>query len=359
MHDLREVFEMVTKQTEPDLDSWKQQEDRQRRSARIRRLTVLALVAAFALAFGVFAWTARPGSGGTSVTKPPSGTTLPSARDARGAIIAGLDGTIQRTVPGLPEDAFALSLAPNGTIAFVTGVDGVNTIATIGIDGQGMRTLVAGEAPAISPDGAQIAFVRNDDIYVMNVDGTNIRQLTTDPHRDEFPQWSPDGTTIVYDNVGTVSPNASGFSDTSVIMTVQVEGGAATVTQVSGRKQSSEPAYSPDGRQIVFRSHASIWIMNANGTSAHHVAGDGQGSTDAPRWSPDGSLIAYTDYSPAYRPYVQLGVNPGSMPIEFVRIVNVETGTVTKLNPLGMATFLNTPQWVSNKALLLNVSPRP
>src|SRR5204862_2656542 len=72
MLELREVFEMVTKQTEPDLDSWKKQEDRQRCAARNRRLAVLSLVAAFAFVIGVFAWTTRPGTGKTSVTQPPS-----------------------------------------------------------------------------------------------------------------------------------------------------------------------------------------------------------------------------------------------------------------------------------------------
>jgi hypothetical protein len=355
MLDTREVFEMVTKQTEPDLDSWKQQEDRQRRSARNRRLAVLALVAAFAFVVGVFAWTARPGRGTTSVTQPPSSPVL-TAANARGPIVAQPDGTIVRQVPGLPEDAFALSLASNGTIAFVTAVDAENTIATIGIDGQGMRTLTPGDEPAISPNGQQIAFVRNDDIYVMNVDGTNARQLTTDPHRDEFPQWSPDGTTIVYDNLGTAPSSESGYSDTSVIMSIPATGGSAT--QVSPKLQSSEPAYSPDGTKIVFRNHASIWVMNADGSGAHVVARDSHGTADVPRYSPDGSMIAYTDYSPEYRPDLRLGANPCSCPIEFVKIVNPRTGRMTKVDHLGMATFSNTPQWLSNGELLLNVSPK-
>jgi len=48
MPELKEVFEMVTNQTEPDLDSWKQQDERQRRTARNRKLGVFALAAAIA-----------------------------------------------------------------------------------------------------------------------------------------------------------------------------------------------------------------------------------------------------------------------------------------------------------------------
>ena len=46
MPELKEVFEMVTKQTEPDLDAWQEQEQRQRRAARNRKVSALAPVAA-------------------------------------------------------------------------------------------------------------------------------------------------------------------------------------------------------------------------------------------------------------------------------------------------------------------------
>ena len=49
MAELREVFEMVTKQTDPDLDAWRQQEQRQRRSSRNRKLGALALAAAIGI----------------------------------------------------------------------------------------------------------------------------------------------------------------------------------------------------------------------------------------------------------------------------------------------------------------------
>ena len=72
MHDLREVYEMVTKQTEPDLDSWKKQEDRQRHRSRDRRIGAIVVAAAAAIAIGAFALLSRPGSGTTSVTNPPA-----------------------------------------------------------------------------------------------------------------------------------------------------------------------------------------------------------------------------------------------------------------------------------------------
>ena len=62
MPDLREVFEMVTKQIEPDLDSWKEQEDRQRSRSRNRSVGAIVVAAAVAIRCEVFALLSRPGS---------------------------------------------------------------------------------------------------------------------------------------------------------------------------------------------------------------------------------------------------------------------------------------------------------
>jgi len=57
-------------------------------------------------------------------------------------------------------------------------------------------------APILSPDGQQIAFMsrreENWDIYVVNVDGSNLQRLTDDPAQDGLPAWSPDGNAIAF-----------------------------------------------------------------------------------------------------------------------------------------------------------------
>jgi hypothetical protein len=60
MAELKEVFEMVTKHTEPDLDSWKEQEQRQRRATRNRRIGAFAVAAAIGLAAAVLILGTRP-----------------------------------------------------------------------------------------------------------------------------------------------------------------------------------------------------------------------------------------------------------------------------------------------------------
>jgi Tol biopolymer transport system component len=57
-------------------------------------------------------------------------------------------------------------------------------------------------APALSPDGAQVAFMSrrsgNWDIFVVDIDGQNLRQLTTDPAQDGLPAWAPDGQVVAF-----------------------------------------------------------------------------------------------------------------------------------------------------------------
>ena len=55
--------------------------------------------------------------------------------------------------------------------------------------------------PVVSPDGSQIAFTSTRDggynVYVMNIDGSNVRALTTGLDRDDYPAWHPDNRHVV------------------------------------------------------------------------------------------------------------------------------------------------------------------
>ena len=73
MAELKEVFEMATKTTEPDQDSWNQQERRQRRTARNRKLGAFAVAAAIGLAAVALILTMRTGE---NATTPGNGTTV-------------------------------------------------------------------------------------------------------------------------------------------------------------------------------------------------------------------------------------------------------------------------------------------
>jgi Tol biopolymer transport system component len=358
MAELKEVFEMVTKQTEPDLDSWQQQERRQRSATRNRRIgaIVVAAAAVVGIALAILA-------GGRDRTQQPLGHPTPSTLGGGGAlpayatpqhlIVRAVDGTAQREIVGLPFDAHALDLAPDGrTIAFTTYAKGADRIATIGLDGQGLALLAAGDQPAWSPDGTQIAFQQHAGVAVMAADGTHVRQLTSPGiGYDEYPRWSPDGTTIVYDNTGAQKTDDSGFSPTSEIMTVPASGGTST-RLTRNHATDSQPDYSPDGRLIAFQEDGHIELMGSDGTVPIAVT---RGCCDfTPRWSPSGDTIAYTKYDENWgRPVTSLDGTYSDLPVVVVHLVNAHTNGAVSFPRVGMVTDSNWPVWVSDRSLLL------
>ncbi len=56
--------------------------------------------------------------------------------------------------------------------------------------------------PAVSPDGRRIAFTStrdgNYDVYVMNIDGSNVQRITHSEEREDYPAWHPDGEHVVF-----------------------------------------------------------------------------------------------------------------------------------------------------------------
>ncbi len=110
------------------------------------------------------------------------------------------------------------------------------------------------EDPQISPDGKRVAFVvkadsleagtSNADIYIINVDGTGLHRLTTNPATDNTPRWSPDGKTILFVSTRKDGPQA---------WVIPADGGEPTqLTDFS--TGVADPAWTRDGEHIVFDS---------------------------------------------------------------------------------------------------------
>jgi Tol biopolymer transport system component len=144
-----------------------------------------------------------------------------------------------------------------------------------------------------SPDGKRLVFAMARGKFmstnVMDADGTNRRELTTDGVRNPFPRWSPDGTQIVL---------AADRADFNQIYIVDADG--TNERLISGAQAHDDhPAWSPDGTQIVFDSdregNRDIYTMNVDGSNVRRLT-NAPGRDEQPAWSTDGKQIAFVSY---------------------------------------------------------------
>ena len=374
MPEVEEVFRLATNKVKPDPNALERQQRRQRSAARSSRVRVYVAVAAVIAAVAVGAVVVldavnssekRPVDNGDGSGTPGQLTfanSLPAGAIEQELDVIDLQGRTTRKVVGLPLDGFAPSVSADGsTIAFVAVPNEMayNQIGIMNADGSAPHFVptphVVVTTVAVSPDGSRIAFEGiasgNGDIYVVRSDGSGLQQLTDDPATDQFPQWSPDGTTIVYDNAGNREQSDAQYSLTAEIWTVAADGSGPPTRLTTNDVADSSPSFSPDGSQIAFFRNGSLWTMSATGSNQRWLAWDDGGGW-TPRWSPDGKRIAFTYYRENYRPIVQLAQDYGDTPLVVLAIVEVDSGRVDRLTNVAMATDLTTPQWMDNEHIL-------
>ncbi|MGC1781635.1 MAG: winged helix-turn-helix domain-containing protein [Acidobacteriaceae bacterium] len=151
---------------------------------------------------------------------------------------------------------------------------------------------ISAEGVEYSPDGKSVAYVTFPEgiLWRANWDGSDPVQLTRSPLYPMNPHWSPDGTKILFFDVG--------FGTKSHNYTISAQGGAPVQILVKDdRGEQSDPTWSPDGRKIAFAGgginsgpSTNVRILDLSNHRTTKISGsDGLWS---PRWSPTGRYIA-------------------------------------------------------------------
>ncbi len=185
-----------------------------------------------------------------------------------------------------------------GQIVFTSSRDGNNEIYIMNADGTDVVRLTDNtfedENPVWSPDSKHIAFMSdrtgNREIFIMKADGSDVKQLTDNSANDTSPTWSPDGRHIAF---------VSERSDNNEIYIMNADG-TDKRNLTNHPAWDISPAWSPDGQQIAFASYRyktlEICVVNTDGSNLQRLTNNPTFNW-APSWSPDGRRIAFVSGS--------------------------------------------------------------
>jgi Tol biopolymer transport system component len=217
----------------------------------------------------------------------PDGRRLAFMSDRAGNFeiyVVNADGSGERRLTSAPESDGGPVWSPDGRkIAFVRsildryGIARRSEIYVMDADGSGQRAIGRGGGAAWSPDGRKIAFrserTGKAELFLVNVDGSGLVNLTRNPAADGGPAWAPDGKKIYfvrgrYGKSDVYAMNADGSGARNLSRNPEPPGD-------DGKDNS--PVVSPDGRRIAFLSERSgtyqIYVINADGSGLKRLTG--------------------------------------------------------------------------------------
>jgi Tol biopolymer transport system component len=240
-----------------------------------------------------------------------------------------------------------VAVAPGGSMV-ATSLD-LNDIALIDLATSALRPLtddanVLDGSPAWSPDASQIAFDRGpplgpSHLYVMDADGSDLRQLTRGGAWDRNAAWSPDGKRIAFARSGN-----AGFE----VYVMDADGSNVTAVTSVAAESAPSPSWSPDGSRIALDVNGAIHVVSADGTDLRRLSPElPKGVLDMdPSWSPDGTRIAFMRYTNDDVADTPVADTPEDGDIWIVNIDGAVAIRVTR-----GAAIDGWPEWVSGSVL--------
>jgi Tol biopolymer transport system component len=189
----------------------------------------------------------------------------------------------------------------------MTGISSLTVIALLigamGSPGCAARAVEHGNvAFDVSPDGKRVVFSSADgDLYLLHLETYQVDRLTSTEEEESRPAFSPDGRSVVF------STRVKGVKSNLAVLDLDGKRGRV-LTNLNGTSDSS-PAFSRDGKRITFvRAHRvrpyslggfrwddfDIYVMNADGTEARRLTRMKYYGADSPHFTADGKAVIYS-----------------------------------------------------------------
>ena len=236
----------------------------------------------------------------------PSGARLAFIRDLGPSIGFEIftvrpDGTGLKRLTDNRSEEWGPKWSPDGTkIVFSSHRSGNDEIYVMDRTGDNVTRLTDNDAsdavPAWSPDGSKIAFSssRDDpeniyyDLFVMDADGGNVTKISGADLSEQNPSWSPDGRRIVFDR-------------DDLIFTVRSDGTDLKKLTSRRRMLAGNASWSHDGRRILFQAQTSeekgmdVFVMKRDGRNKRSVVSTKK-EEQGPTWSPNDRRFAFANH---------------------------------------------------------------
>jgi dipeptidyl aminopeptidase/acylaminoacyl peptidase len=369
--DMLERFEPLFDTPEPSFERFRRRRERKRRNQRITAGVVgIAVFVAAVLAvttIGPFDRTPTPAAPGTDTGPTVTGPSETGPAEAVGPVPAtdysiDLDTGVMTPLPvsivGAGEvHAGEYTASPDGSrLAYVApGDTGSGQIFVANLDGTGVEQVThdlnAAESPSWSPDGSMLAYIgyhdtlhKADDlrdVFVLDLATGASTQLTFatwdpdpsmpgwSPWKTSSPSFTPDGSSIVFN---AFRDDAEAIDEQFETRLVPVAGGESVTLTWNGYK----PVYSRDGSQLSYYCgdvYLTLCVASADGTDERVLVPGGGDAINGNAWSPDGTRIAYFTFH-----------------AQDVLIVDVATGQTTHVAEGG------SPAWLNDHTLIVHLA---